>query len=375
MQFANVIAHEAEKKHLIRTVKENRISHAQMFLGPAGSGSVPLAIAYAQYILCQNKQENDSCGACVSCTKIQKHNHPDLHFSFPVHLSKEKHIYKSDNVLAEWREILDENPYFGIDDWNAKLGNENKQGIIGKEESQNIISKISLKSFEGGYKILIMWLPELMNGQASNKLLKFIEEPPDKTVFLLVAEDQEQIIATIRSRTQIIKLPRLKEIEIATYLETEKGTTASDSKIIAQLAEGDVAKAVHLISEQTEANFNFENFVNWMRFCYQRNIAKSIDWVDIIAAAGRENQKSFLKFCLNMFRQCIVGHYAGNELVVLTDEQNTFLSKFSPFINSKNIVGLTEAFNEAYYHIERNASAKILFLDLSINIFSLLQKK
>ncbi len=375
MQFVNVIAHEAEKKHLIHTVKENRISHAQMFLGPAGSGSVPLAMAYAQYILCQNKQENDSCGTCVSCTKIQKHNHPDLHFSFPIHLSKEKHIYTSDNVLEYWREILDENPYFGIDDWNLKLGNENKQGIIGKEESQNIISKISLKSFEGGYKVLIMWLPELMNGNASNKLLKFIEEPPDKTVFLLVAEDQEQIIATIRSRTQIIKLPRLKEIEVATYLETEKGITASDSKIIAHLAEGDVAKAVHLISEQTVANFNFENFVNWMRLCYQKNIAKSIDWVDSIAAAGRENQKSFLKFCLNMFRQCIVGHYAGNELVVLTDEQNAFLSKFSPFINSKNIVGLTEAFNEAYYHIERNASAKILFLDLSIKTFSLLQKK
>ena len=375
MKFVNVIAREAEKKHLIRTVQENRISHAQMFLGPSGSGSVPLAMAYAQYILCQNKQENDSCGTCVSCTKIQKHNHPDLHFSFPIHLSKEKHIYTSDNVLADWREILDENPYFGIDDWNLKLGNENKQGIIGKEESQNIISKISLKSFEGGYKVLIMWLPELMNGNASNKLLKFIEEPPDKTVFLLVAEDQEQIIATIRSRTQIIKLPRLKEIEVATYLETEKGITARDSKIIAHLAEGDVAKAVHLISEQTVVNFNFENFVNWMRLCYQKNIAKSIDWVDSIAAAGRENQKSFLKFCLNMFRQCIVGHYAGNELVVLTDEQNAFLSKFSPFINSKNIVGLTEAFNEAYYHIERNASAKILFLDLSIKTFSLLQKK
>ena len=158
-------------------------------------------------------------------------------------------------------------------------------------------------------------------------------------------------------------------------METEKGITANDSKIIAHLAEGDVAKAVHLISEQTIANFNFENFVNWMRFCYQRNIAKSIDWVDLIAAAGRENQKSFLKFCLNMFRQCIVGHYAGNELVVLTEEQTTFLSKFSPFINGKNIVGLTESFNVAYYHIERNASAKILFLDLSIKTFSLLQKK
>ena len=218
-----------------------------------------------------------------------------------------------------------------------------KQGIIGNKESQNIISKISLKSFEGGYKILIMWLPELMNGQASNKLLKFIEEPPDKTVFLLVAEDQEQIITTIRSRTQIVKLPRLKEKEIATYLETEKGIPANDSIIIAHLAEGDVGKAIHLISEQTEANFNFENFVNWMRLCYQRNIAKSIDWVDLIAVSGRENQKSFLKFCLNMFRQCIVGHYAGNELVVLTDEQNAFLSKFSPFINSKNIVGLNRS--------------------------------
>lgn len=375
MQFKNVIAYEAEKKHLIHTVQENRISHAQMFLGPEGSGSLPLAIAYGQYILCENQQENDSCGECVSCAKIQKHNHPDLHFSFPVHLSKEKHVYTSDNVLGVWREIIDENPYFGIEDWNVKLGNENKQGVIGKEESQNIVSKLSLKSFEGGYKILIMWLPELMNGQASNKLLKFIEEPPDKTVFLLVAEDQEQIIATIRSRTQIVKLPRLKEKEIANYLDTEKGIPADDSIIIAHLAEGDVGKAIHLISEQTEANFNFENFVNWMRLCYQRNIAKSIDWVDLIAVTGRENQKSFLKFCLNMFRQCIVGHYAGNELVVLTDEQNTFLSKFSPFINSKNIVGLTEAFNEAYYHIERNANAKILFLDLSIKTFSLLQKK
>ena len=375
MQFKDVIAHEAEKRHLIHTVQENRISHAQMFLGPAGSGTVPLAIAYAQYILCQNKQENDSCGTCASCAKIQKHNHPDLHFSFPVHLSKERHIDTSDNVLVDWREIIDENPYFGIDDWNAKLGNENKQGVIGVKESQNIVSKISLKSFEGGYKILIIWLPELMNGPASNKLLKFIEEPPDKTLFLLVAEDQEQIITTIRSRTQIVKLPRLKEKEIAAYLETEKGISANDSIIIAHLAEGDLGKAFHLISEQTEANFNFENFVNWMRLCYQRNIAKSIDWVDLIAASGRENQKSFLMFCLNMFRQCIIGHYAGSELVVLTDEQNAFLSKFSPFINSKNIVGLTTAFNEGHYHIERNANAKILFLDLSIKTFSLLQKK
>lgn len=375
MQFKNIIAHDAVKKQLIHTVEENRISHAQLFLGPEGSGAIPMAIAYAQYILCNNQQSDDSCGECPSCIKIQKHNHPDLHFSFPIHLSKERHVEVSDNVLEQWRELLNENSYFGLEDWNLKLGNQNKQGIIGNKESQKIVSKISLKSFEGGYKILIMWMPELMNASASNKLLKFIEEPPAKTLFILVAEDQEQIITTIRSRTQIIKVPRLKEKDLAVYLQESEGLSAGDSSTLAHLAEGNVSRAKHLITEQTEANFNFENFVNWMRLCYQRNIAKTIDWVDVIAGAGRENQKNFLKFCLNMFRQCIVGHYAGSKLVVLTDEQNAFLSKFSPFINYKNIAGLTEAFNEAYYHVERNANPKILFLDLSIKTFSLLQKK
>lgn len=373
MRFGEIIGQEEEKKHLIHTVEESRISHAQMFLGSEGSGALPMAIAYAQYILCSNRQESDSCGKCASCLKVQAFNHPDVHFSFPIHLTKSHSI--SDHLAAEWREQMLESPYFGLYQWNQKLGAENKQGVIGNAESLNIVKKLILKSFEGGYKILIMWLPELMNATASNKLLKIIEEPPEKTLFILVAQNQENIISTILSRTQIIKFPRLKEDEIAKYLETQKGISHDDGITVAHLAEGNLAKALSLVEQQDMANFNFDNFVTWMRLCYQRNIAKTIDWVDEIASYGRENQKNFIKFCLHMFRQSIVGHYTHNELVILTKDQDNFLKKFAPFINNKNIVGLSESLNDAYYHIERNANPKILFLDVSLKLFALLKLK
>ncbi len=373
MQFDKIIGQEETKAHLIHTVEEDRISHAQLFLGPEGSGTLPLAIAFAQYLLCSNRGEKDACGECPSCKKVQGYNHPDLHFSFPIHLLKS--VRTSNDALTEWREQLIEQPYFSLYQWNQKLGAENKQGVIGNDESLSIVKKIVLKSFEGGYKILIMWLPELMNATASNKLLKIIEEPPPKTLFLLVAESQENIITTILSRTQIVKIPKLKETELADHLEQRMGLSHNEGVNIAHLAEGNVCKALKLVSEQNETSFNLENFVTWMRLCYQRNIAKTIDWVDVISSAGRENQKNFLKFSLHMFRQCIVGHYADDQLVILTKDQKAFLSKFSPFINYKNIVGLTEQFNDAYYHIERNANPKILFLDLSLKVFALLKVK
>jgi len=373
MKFESIIGQEEEKKHLTHTVEEGRISHAQMFIGPEGSGTLAMAIAYSQYILCNNRSNHDSCGTCASCLKVQAFNHPDLHYSFPIHLTKG--VSKSDDLALEWREQLLENQYFGLYHWNQKLGAENKQGIIGNDESLNIVKKISLKSFEGGYKILIMWLPELMNGTASNKLLKIIEEPPPKTLFILVAQNQETIISTILSRTQIVKMPRLKENEITKYLVDNKGVSQDAGLTIAHLSEGNIAKALLLVEQQDVANFNFENFVNWMRLCYQRNIAKNIDWVEVIAAAGRENQKNFIQFCLHMFRQSIVGHYTHDQLVILTKEQDAFLKKFSPFINHKNIVGLTEVLNDAYYHVERNANPKILFLDVSLKIFALLKLK
>ena len=373
MRFQEIIGQKEVKSHLVNTVKEDRISHAQLFLGPEGSGALPLAIAYAQYLFCENKGESDACGECPSCKKVEKLNHPDLHFSFPVHLSKS--VRTSDDLISEWRGMLDNQTYFGLNDWNGQLGGENKQGVIANDESINIVKKLVLKSFEGGYKVLIIWLPELMNGVAANKLLKIIEEPPNNTLFLLVAESQDKMLATILSRTQLVKIPRLGLDEVSEYLRTKEGLPPDSAQNLAHLSEGNVAKALTLKGNQEETSFNLENFIQWMRLCYQRNIVDTVDWVDGIASSGRETQKQFLQYSLNMFRQCIVGHYSNGNLVVLTPEQDGFLKKFAPFINSKNIVALTENFNEAHYHLERNANPKITFLDLSLKVFALLKRK
>jgi len=373
MKFSNIIGQQSIKNHLIETVKNKRISHAQLFLGPEGSGSLPLAIAYAQYIFCSNKQENDSCGTCPSCLKVQHFSHPDLHFSYPIHLQKSTRT--SDDVFLEWKKQLETSIYFGLKDWYATLGNDNKQGTIGTDESQKIVKKISLKSFEGGYKILIMWMPELMNNQAANKLLKIIEEPPKNTLFILVSENHENIISTILSRTQLVKIPRLKEQELAQFLIQSKEITPEDAETYAHLSEGNVSLAYTLMQDKEQASFNLDNFIKWMRLCYTRNIGETIDWVEAIAGAGREAQKNFLVFSLGMFRQSIIGHYADTDLVILTKAQRQFLDKFSPFINHKNIVALTELLNEGHYHLERNANPKILFLDVSLKIYAYLKRK
>lgn len=373
MQFNKIIGQSQIKEHLIDTVQSQRISHAQLFLGPEGSGSLPLAIAYAQYVLCSNKLDSDSCGNCPSCLKVQKLSHPDLHFSFPIHLLKSTRT--SDDVFIEWKKQLETSIYFGLQDWYRTLGNDNKQGTIGTDESQKIVKKISLKSFEGGYKILIMWMPEQMNNQAANKLLKIIEEPPKNTLFLLVSENQENIISTILSRTQLIKIPRLKEKELSAYLVQNNGLPLEDAENYAHLAEGNVSLAMALMSDKESASFNLDNFIKWMRLCYTRNVGETIDWVDSIAGAGREAQKNFIVFSLGMFRQSIIGHYADTDLVILTSAQRQFLDKFSPFINHKNIVVLTELLNDAHYHLERNANPKILFLDVSLKVYAYLKRK
>jgi len=373
MQFSKIIGQESVKAHLIDTVKSKRISHAQLFLGPEGNGSLPLAIAYAQYILCSNKLESDACGNCPSCLKVAKFSHPDLHFSFPIHLLKSTRT--SDDVFVEWKKQLETAMYFSLQDWYKTLGNDNKQGTIGTDESQRIVKKISLKSFEGGYKILIMWMPEQMNNQAANKLLKIIEEPPKKTLFLLVSQNQENIISTILSRTQFVKIPRLKEKELSGYLVQQNGLAKEDADTYAHLAEGNVSLALSLMEDKESASFNLDNFIKWMRLCYTRNIGETIDWVDTIASAGREAQKNFIVFALGMFRQSIVGHYADTDLVILTGPQRKFLDKFSPFINHKNIVVLSELLNDAHYHLERNANPKILFLDVSLKVFAYLKRK
>jgi DNA polymerase-3 subunit delta' len=373
MLFKDVIGREELKEHLRHTVQNKRISHAQMFLGKEGAGGIPMALAYARHILCEQPTGEDSCGTCRNCTRMDKLEHPDVHFSYPVQLVSKK-VDNSDDVVDKWRELVLENPYFSTDDWYDKQLGNNKQGTIGTKEAESIVKKLSLKSFEGGYKILIMWLPELMNISASNKLLKIIEEPPANTLFLLVSENSERIITTILSRTQLVKVLPAKEDEIATYLANKYELSAAEAQNFAHLAERNIAEAIHLIKHSESSNFNIENFIQWMRLCYKRDVAGTIEWVDRVAKAGREDQKSFLRYCLQMFRNAIVGHYTGGQTVTLTQEQSAFLQKFAPFINHNNIVPLTEAVEEAHYHIERNANPKILFMDVSLKIFLQLKK-
>ena len=373
MLFKDVIGRQDLKEHLMQTIQKKRISHAQLFVGNEGSGNLPMALAYVSYLFCENKTETDACGTCRNCTRMNKLEHPDVHFSFPIQL-KGSDVFLSDHMIAEWRKINQENPYFGLNDWYQAGEGSNKQGNISVKEADSVSQKLALKSFEGGYKVLIMWLPELMKAPASNKLLKIIEEPPPKTLFLLVSESTDNIISTILSRTQIVKVLPPKEAEISKYLIDNHQLEKEQADNFAHLSDRNVAQALHLMKNLGSASFNIDNFVQWMRMCYKRDVPTTIDWVDSIAKSNREEQKSFLRFCLQMFRQSIVGHYTNGDTVVLTAEQAKFLSKFAPFINHNNIVLLSEAIDEAHYHIERNANPKILFMDLSLKIFLQLKK-
>jgi DNA polymerase-3 subunit delta' len=373
MLFKDVIAQGELKKQLINTIKNNKVSHAQLFCGPEGCGHFATAVAYAQFLLCNNRTE-DSCGSCPSCVKIQQFAHPDVHFSFPIHLSKTNKVHQSDDVVKEFREMISQSSYVGISHWNEFLGNQNKQGIIAVKESESIIKKLSLKSFEGSYKILIMWLPELMNKEAANKLLKLIEEPPPKTVFLFVADSSEKILDTILSRTQRISFQSLSTQEIEINLISNHDINPQQAGDKARLAEGNFHKALQLINPNENDNLYLSVFIKWMRLCYLRNISDTIDLVDEISSLGREQQKEFLLFTQEMFRQCIIGHYSGETLTMLDVKQKEFLNKFSPFINHLNIVGLDDTINKAYYHLERNANPKVLLLDVSLKIYSLLKK-
>ncbi len=373
MLFKDVIGNSELKSQLIHTIQNKRVSHAQLFLENEGSGGFAMALAYVKYLLCENKTD-DACGVCRNCTRMDKLEHPDVHFSFPIHVNKADKISTTDDVLSIFRNLAISNPYFGLDDWYQELGNSNKQVNIPVDEAHLIAKKLSLKSFEGGYKVLIMWLPEYMKAPASNNLLKLIEEPPDKTLFILVSQQADNIISTILSRTQIVKVLPPKVAEIKSYLLNRYGVSESEAENNVYLSERNITEAIRLSKQSEASSFNIDNFILWMRLCYKRSVPETIDWVETIAKAGRESQKSFLKYCLQMFRNSIVGHYTQGQTVVMTADQKAFLTKFSPFINHNNIVLLSEAIEDAHYHIERNANPKILFMDLSLKIFLQLKK-
>jgi DNA polymerase-3 subunit delta' len=370
MLFKEIIGQQAIKERLVRSVKEGRISHAQLFLGHEGSGSLALAVAYAQYISCSNKQDDDSCGECLSCVKYNKLIHPDLHFVYPVALSKDVRV--STHVLVKWREVFLDNPYITLFNWFELLDAENKQAVIGVEESGEILRKLSLTTYESEYKIMIIWQAEKMNPSAANKLLKILEEPPEKTLFLLVCESEDQLLRTIVSRTQLIKIPKITESDLIQTLIAAHGLSFEAAQNIAHLADGNYAEALLLINENENASQNLASFQKLMRASLKFDPKAIMVWIDEITSAGRERQKNFLNYALHIMRESLMLNYADSSLVKLGEEERGFVQKFSPFIHTNNIERFIEELNKAHYHMERNANAKILFMDLAFKFNELL---
>ena len=381
MLFKNVLGLEHIKNHLVTTAETGRVSHAQLFVGPEGSGVLPMALAYAQYLLCGNTGGENDGGNTVCNTKCNSLTHPDLHFAFPVSNSdKVKSHAVSDHYLEEWRHFVKEQPYGNLFDWYRQIGIEKKQGQIGVDEAQDMVKKLSLKSYEGGYKILIVWMAEKMNISAANKLLKLIEEPPNKTVLLLLAEDEEQIINTIRSRCQILNFPPLPEQVITDELLL-KGVGQTEALTIALEANGNFNKALDLLNKDSE-DLVFERwFVQWVRSAFKAKgnkgaIQELILWSEEVAKTGREVQKKFLNYCLTMIRQALLLNYNANELVYAKVHLEGFdLKKFAPFVHENNILDIVKELEQAIFHVERNGNSKLIFTDLSIKLTRLLHAK
>jgi len=375
MKFREIPGHKPVIEKLIRSVREERVSHAQLFAGPQGSGKLALALAFAQFISCENKQEGDSCGVCKSCVKYEKMIHPDLHFVFPVIKGKKVTDPVSDNYIEEWREFVKKSPYFTINKWLDFIEVGNAQGMIFASEASEIIKKLNLKTFESDY-IMIIWLPEKMHTASANKLLKMIEEPPEKTLFLLVSEETDKIISTILSRCQIIKVPSVKKDELINWLINQHHLNPEKASDIAHVVNGDIVRASELAENDDTLAGNLDRFRTLMRFAWKKDVLSIIEWSEEIASTGREAQKDFLSFGLRLIREnfMLTLNQESNKIVFLADEESEFSKKFHPFINEKNIIQISEDLSISHAQIEANGNAKIIFLDLALKVVRLIRQ-
>lgn len=376
MQFKDIVGQKEVKDRLIKSVQDNRIAHAQLFVGQEGVGKLALAIAYAQYISCTNRQPEDSCGTCPSCHKYQKLIHPDLHFVFPVNSDESavKTAKGSDNFIVQWREELLDNPYLSESQWYATIGIENKLGIISTAESSEVIKKLSLKSFESDYKVMIIWMPERMTDQASNKLLKLIEEPPSKTIFLLVTENQNLLLTTILSRTQTVRIPPIAQQEMAKALEEQMGVDAQKALECSRIANGNYHRAITL-AHSRDTNPYFVYFQEIMRIAYGKQIPQMFNWVDKTVKLGRKGQQEMLRYSLRLIRESFMLNLGMDNIAYVTDHEINFCKNFSPFINGRNIQEVYAVYNDALEHISRNGNPQIVFTDMGIKLNFLINHK
>lgn len=380
MDFSEVIGHQHIKSHLVKTAENGRIPHAQLFSGVNGSGLLPMAIAYASEVL--SSQYEKGSAEYISCrNKVSKLMHPDLHFVYPVNTSDiAKKNAISDNYAEGWRNFVLNNPYASLFEWLQSLGLEKKQGNISKYEAENISKKLSLKAFEGGYKVMIIWMADNMNSECANKILKLVEEPSEKTLLLLLTEREEQIISTIRSRCQKLTFPLLSETDIAAALTTNLKIKEQLAAQLARRARGDYNKALQLQEETGEDEIFEKWFISWVRTAFRAKgnkgaINNLLDWSDELASQGRETQKKFFNYCIEVFRQALLKNYSADPLLFFEAKDATFsLPKFAPFVHQNNIFGIISALEDASYHIERNGNAKIIFTDLSIKLTRLIHQ-
>lgn len=388
MQFKDIIGQTAVKRRLIQSVVEGRVPHAQLLSGPSGVGKLQLAIAYAQYLNCPNRTEQDSCGVCPTCLQYQHLQHPDLHFVFPIVKDKDKKYDVCDDVVDKFRNLVLSDWYFDLDDWYKALEVETKQGMIYEKESSEILRKLSLKAFGSGYKVMIIWQPEKMNDTCANKLLKLLEEPPAQTVFLLVSEHPDQLLATILSRTQQISVPRLPESEIAQALQERLMVSPEAAADYAHIANGSYLVAKRLTEAKEETTKEFDAFVALMRNAYTvgeiKNSQKKFEALQYLrkwsmnmadAKVGRERQKRFLQYAQRQVRENYIYNLQHPEMNYQTSAERAFSTRFAPFINNANVEAIMNELAKAERQIEQNGNAKIIFFDLCLQMIVLVKNR
>ncbi len=366
MQVSDVIGQARTKAFLVQLIESGRVPHALLFLGATGSGNLALAVAFAQMLQCERPQNGDSCGTCAACRKAAQFAHPDIHFSYPTVGTNAL----STDFAKPWRAALADNPYHDANHWLQRIGAENKQGNINKDECNAIIKKLSLKAFEGRYKILLMWLPEYL-GKEGNRLLKLIEEPPEQTVFLLVAENSDLILNTILSRCQLVKTDTLSDEEIIAGLMDQRGLDETRARQIALLSDGNFGQA--LLLADNPANDDARLLLDWLRKCWRGHGPELLRWTEEFARLGRENQKQFLHYSLHFLRELMALVVGGTTTLRLPPEELASAQNIAKVLDFEKITRLADLFNDNIYFIERNANPKILVLDTAIRINRILK--
>ena len=379
MRKSEVIGQEEAWARLTQMAREDRLPHAMMLGGPQGAGKMALAMAFANYLLCRNHTPDDeACEACPQCKMLARWEHPDLHFTFPtIKLPSMGSDHKpvSDDFARQWHEMVKESPYFSMDQWMNAIGAENQQAIITAGESDDLVRKLSLKSSQGGCKVSIIWLPERMNIECANKLLKLIEEPPQGTVFIMVSEEPDKLLETIRSRTQRIDIKRISTESISRQLKERYGLGDELANRMARLANGSWLKAVRELEKASETTQYRADYQQLMRLAYMRNIHDLKPWSERIAGYGREKQKRFMDYFIRLTRENFMYNFANPDLNYMSEEEEAFANKFARFINEANIIPISEMADKVQRDIKQNANAKIVFFDLALQMIMLLLKK